>query len=96
VGTATTAGGTWTFDGTIRTYDYRFEPLGISVPAGTTVSWSNQGSVIHTATDSKHAWDTGDIAPGDTKSVELDTPGVYTFNCVPHPWMIGQVTVTSQ
>jgi plastocyanin len=93
VGGPTAQGGTWTFDGTVRTFDYRFEPIGVQVPVGTTLSWSNQGSVIHTATDSKQAWDTGDIRGGETKSITFDTVGVYNYNCIPHPWMIGRVTV---
>ena len=49
--------------------------------------------VIHTATDSKGAWNTGDIAPGESQSVKFDTAGTYTYNCSPHPWMFGQVIV---
>jgi alcohol dehydrogenase (cytochrome c) len=94
VGNTTTPGGTWIFNGTVRTFDYRFEPVGVQVPVGTTLSWSNEGAVIHTATDTKQAWDTGEIRAGETKSVTFDTAGTYTYNCVPHPWMIGKVTVT--
>jgi plastocyanin len=46
------------------------------------------------ATDAKQAWDTGEIRAGKSQSVTFDTPGVYIYNCVPHPWMIGRVTVT--
>jgi len=49
--------------------------------------------LIHTATEIKGAWNTGDVAPGETKSVTFDTPGTYTYNCSPHPWMIAQVIV---
>jgi len=56
--------------------------------------WINNGAVIHTVTDTKQAWDTGEIRSGETKSVTFDTAGVYDYNCVPHPWMIGRVTVT--
>jgi quinohemoprotein ethanol dehydrogenase len=94
VGGPTALGGTWTFAGTVRTFDYRFEPVGVQVPVGTTLSWSNEGAVIHTATDDKQRWDTGEIRAGETKSITFDTAGVFTYNCVPHPWMIGQITVT--
>jgi plastocyanin len=94
VGGPTAAGGGWTFEGTVRTFDYYFEPVGAQVPAGTTISWTNQGSVIHTATDSKQAWDTGEIRAGETKSITFGTVGTYDYNCVPHPWMIGRITVT--
>jgi plastocyanin len=94
VGGPTAQGGAWIFEGTIRTFDYRFEPVGVQVTAGTTLSWSNEGAVIHTATDDKLGWDTGEIRAGEVKSITFNTPGVFTYNCVPHPWMIGKITVT--
>ena len=94
VGGPTTLGGTWIFDGTVRTYDYRFDPIGIQITAGTTITWSNLGSVIHTVTDSKQVFDTGDIRAGESKSISFDSPGVFNYVCSPHPWMVGRVTVT--
>jgi len=82
------------FDGTVSTLDYAFLPVRISVPAGTTLTWFNQGAVIHTATASNQAWDTGDIPSGASAAVTFNTAGTYNYNCSPHPWMIGQITVT--
>jgi len=82
------------YDGTTFMEDYRFLPTRVSVPAGTTVSWKNNGSTTHTATDTKGAWDTGDVAPGQTGSLTLSTPGTYTYSCIPHPWMISEIQVT--
>jgi quinohemoprotein ethanol dehydrogenase len=82
-----------TFSGTFDMFDYDFLPRRVTVPVGTTVTWRNTGSVIHTATDSKGRWNTGDISSGASGSVTFDTPGVYVYNCAPHPWMIGDVTV---
>jgi quinohemoprotein ethanol dehydrogenase len=82
------------FDGTIDTADYQFTPVRTSVPAGTTLTWSNSGAVIHTATSTQGGWDTGDIPAGGAVSVTFNTAGTYTYNCQPHPWMIGQVVVT--
>jgi len=82
------------FDGTIDTADYAFTPMRVSVPAGTTLTWSNSGSVIHTATATNGNWDTGDIPPGGAVDITFDTAGTYSYNCNPHPWMLGQVVVT--
>lgn len=49
-------------------------------------------SIIALATDG--AFDTGDIPAGAAASVTFNTPGTYTYNCSPHPWMIGQIIVT--
>jgi quinohemoprotein ethanol dehydrogenase len=81
------------FDGTMYTYEYAFTPQVVQVPVGTTLTWQNDGSVIHTATATDGSWDTGDINPGQTAQVTFDTSGTYTFNCTPHPWMLGRVVV---
>jgi plastocyanin len=73
--------------------DFFFSPRRAQIPVGSQVAWKNNGALIHTATEIKSAWNTGDVAPGETKSVTFDTPGTYTYNCSPHPWMIGQVIV---
>jgi quinohemoprotein ethanol dehydrogenase len=81
------------YDGTVMVDDFFFTAKRVQASVGDTVSWKNNGALIHTATDSKGAWNTGDIAPGETKSVTFDAAGTYTYNCSPHPWMIGQVIV---
>ena len=81
------------YSGTVMTDDFFFTPRRVQAAVGESVTWQNNGASIHTATDSKGAWDTGDIAPGESKAVEFDTPGTYTYNCSPHPWMFGQVIV---
>ncbi|HEY0581408.1 MAG TPA: PQQ-binding-like beta-propeller repeat protein [Chloroflexota bacterium] len=81
------------FQGTLDMIDYDYTPRRIQIPAGTTVTWQNTGSVIHTATDSKSAWDTGDVSSGGSASITFNSPGTFVYNCGPHPWMIGQVIV---
>jgi alcohol dehydrogenase (cytochrome c) len=94
VGRTDTQGLSKPFDGTVDTADYAFTPVRISVPAGTTVTWQNSGAVIHTATANNNAWDTGDISSGGSASITFNNAGTFTYNCSPHPWMLGQVTVT--
>jgi plastocyanin len=65
----------------------------VQVPVGTTLTWKNDGAVIHTATAADASWDTGDISPGGTAAVTFGTAGTYNFNCTPHPWMLGRVIV---
>jgi plastocyanin len=93
MGTANNQGGDRPFTGTIDMQDYDFFPRRVQVPVGTTVSWQNVGAVIHTATDSAGAWDTGDIRAGETGSVTFNAAGTFTYSCSPHPWMLGQVMV---
>jgi plastocyanin len=32
--------------------------------------------------------------PGDTYGVTFDTPGTYSYFCIPHVFMTGVITVT--
>jgi quinohemoprotein ethanol dehydrogenase len=73
--------------------EYRFGPGRIRIKAGTTVTWTNVGATPHTATAEKFDWDTGDIGPGESKTLTFNEPGNYYYICKPHPWMYGQVIV---
>jgi plastocyanin len=81
------------FTGTVGVVDYLFQPQQISVPVGTTVTFSNTGTIVHTATAQDNSWDTGDIVPGETGSVTFNTSGTWIYSCTPHPWMIGKLVV---
>ena len=74
--------------------EYSFRPSRIRIKAGTTVTWTNDGDLPHTATAlEKREWDTGDLAKGGSKAITFTQPGIYYYICTPHPWMYGQVIV---
>jgi glucose dehydrogenase/plastocyanin len=73
--------------------EYGYGPDRIHVAAGTTVTWTNDGDLQHTATSRDGVFDTGLLASGATASHTFDTPGVYDYFCAPHPWMVGEVIV---
>ena len=89
-----TIGGDRIFDGNISTLDYAFQPVKVQVPVGTTLVWQNNGAVIHTATANDNSFNTGDIPSGGSAAVTFNTAGTFNYNCSPHPWMIGQISVT--
>ena len=93
VGSVNAVGGDKLFDGTVSTTDYAFAPVRISIPVGTTLTWQNDGAVIHTATAADRAWDTGEIPAGQSRAITFDAAGTSLYNCTPHPWMLGQITV---
>ncbi len=75
--------------------DFSFQPGTLTVAAGTTVTWTNDGSVPHTVTSNERTFDSGDIAPGGSFSYTFDQPGSYSYHCSLHPSMQGQIEVTS-
>ena len=89
--------------GKVAIFDYGYKPFGgpagfgsltITVPAGTKVTWVNTGSQPHTSTSVSGNWDTGIIPPGGSATVTMGKVGTFTYDCTPHPWMIGKVIVT--
>jgi len=75
--------------------DYRYNPARITVAAGSKVTFSNAGTQPHNASSSDgDGWDTGLLVHGESATVIFNRPGTYSFNCTPHPSMIGQIIVT--
>jgi len=76
----------------------QFNPPQITIPAGTTVVWTNIDTVIHTVTSGTREnpdglFDSGDIPEGGTFTYTFDEPGTYDYFCIPHPGMEGTVIV---
>lgn len=70
-----------------------FTPPEITISAGQSVTWKNSGSIPHTATATGGQFDTGNVAPGESKTVTLSSVGSFAYQCTPHPWMKGTVIV---
>ncbi len=75
--------------------DFLFEPDGVVVAAGGKVTWRNDDSASHTATEDSDppVFDTGILKAGDTDTVSFADPGTYAYICALHPFMGGTVTV---
>ena len=67
-------------------------PADITIPVGTTVTWTNRGSVAHTSTDSG-VWDSGRIPPGGSFSAVFAIAGSFDYVCTIHPEMRGRINV---
>ena len=78
-----------------------YVPPEITVSSGTTVTWTNDDSTIHTVTEgtpggagATPAFDSSIIAPAGTWENTFDTAGDFDYYCTLHPFMTGKVTVT--
>lgn len=74
--------------------DFAFDPAQIEIAAGTTVSWTNEDSVPHTATADDGSFNTGVLQQGNSATHTFDTPGTFPYICAFHPSMKGTVIVT--
>jgi len=79
------------FDENENPPDYSVNVL--TVPVGTTVTWTNQDNMVHTVTAVDGSFDSGFLDAGATWSYTFDTPGEFEYFCAPHPWMRAKVIV---
>jgi plastocyanin len=71
--------------------DFTF-PTGLSIAAGSAISWTNGDSANHTVTFDDGSCDTP-VNSGATVTVTYSTPGTYAFHCTIHPNMTGSLEV---
>jgi plastocyanin len=72
---------------------YGYDPKNITVQAGTTITWRNEGTIAHTVTADDKSFDSGTIQPGGTFKRTFKTSVSLRYHCDPHPWMTGVVRV---
>ncbi len=76
--------------------DNRFRPARITVPAGTTVIWSNDEDDPengHNVISRDYRWASSDFLPGESYQRAFTTPGEYRYFCDLHGGMVGRVIV---
>jgi plastocyanin len=77
---------------TLTIADMAFGP--VTAAPGATVTVHNDDAVSHTATATKGAFDTGNVAAGATASFTAPSaPGTYELVCNIHPSMAGRLVV---
>ena len=73
---------------------FAFNPAAIVVPAGTTITWTNEDSARHTVTLDNGAVTSDALSTGATYSQTFTSAGTFAYHCSIHPSMKGSVTVT--
>ena len=95
-----TGGGT----ASVTIQDYSFSQTNLTVKAGTTVTWTNNGPSTHTVTsDVAGQFGSGDLAPpggggyggggGQTFQHAFTATGSYAYHCSIHATMKATITV---
>ena len=75
---------------------YRFAPAAITVPAGTTVTWTNNDQFTHSVRLPEAEAQDMVVKPGETAEHAFEAPGNYPYICTFHPNdMTGTVVVTA-
>jgi predicted lipoprotein with Yx(FWY)xxD motif len=78
----------------ITIQNFAFSPTTLTIPVGTTVTWTNQDSTAHTVTSDTGAWpDSGSIDTGKSFSVTFKKAGTFTYHCAIHATMTASIVV---
>jgi amicyanin len=74
--------------------DFKFDPATLTVPVGTTVTWTNQDEEPHTIAAKDGSFHSPGMDSHGTYSFTFTTPASYDYICSIHPFMTGTVVVT--
>jgi len=76
--------------------DDRFGPTSLTISAGTTVTWVNNGANVHSVASLDGSFSSVAVMPGESFSYTYETPGEFKFICKHHArqGMIGKIVVT--
>jgi plastocyanin len=73
---------------------FAFAPVTLTVPVGTTVTWTNRDEEPHTVAASDGSFHSPGMGTGATFAHTFATVGTFDYVCSIHPMMRGTVVVT--
>jgi plastocyanin len=77
----------------VKIDNFVFGPQAITVPVGTTVTWTNSDDIPHTAVSTDGVFKSKVMDTDEKFSYTFTKPGTYPYYCSVHPKMTGQVIV---
>jgi plastocyanin len=73
--------------------NFMFQPMSLTVKAGSTVTWTNMDEEPHTVVSSSGLFRSSALDTKDSFSFKFDKAGTYSFVCSIHPQMVGTIVV---
>lgn len=73
---------------------FTFTPEKLTVPVGTTVTWTNLDSAPHTITADDSSWGSGQLGKNATYSFTFTQAGTYAYHCANHASMTATLIVS--
>lgn len=79
----------------VKIDNFSFSPAVLTVPAGTTVTWTNRDDIPHTvvSSDDPKAFKSKVLDTDEKFAFTFSKPGTYPYFCSVHPKMVGKVVV---
>jgi len=77
----------------VRIDNFAFGPQTVTVPVGTTVTWTNNDDIPHTAVSTDGVFKSKVMDTDEKFSYTFTKAGTYSYYCTIHPKMSGKVVV---
>ncbi len=77
----------------VKIDNFTFGPQIITVPVGSTVTWTNKDDIPHTSVSTDGVFKSKVMDTDEKFSYTFTKPGTYPYYCTIHPKMTGQVVV---
>lgn len=77
----------------VKIDNFSFSPPTITVPAGTTVKWTNHDDIPHTVVSDDKQFKSKALDTDDQFTFTFAKPGTYSYFCSIHPKMTAKVVV---
>src|SRR5713226_1488055 len=73
--------------------NFSFSPAALTIPAGTTVVWTNHDDIPHNVMERGQKFKSKALDTDDTFSYTFAEAGTYEYFCGLHPKMVGKIIV---
>lgn len=77
----------------VKIDNFSFGPVAITVPVGTTVTWTNRDDIPHTVVSTEKVFKSKVLDTDEKFSFTFTKAGEYPYFCSIHPKMTGKVVV---
>jgi amicyanin len=77
----------------VKIDNFSFGPGTLTVPVGTTVTWTNRDDIPHTVVSTDKVFKSKVLDTDEKFSFTFNKPGTYEYFCSIHPKMTGKVVV---
>ena len=77
----------------VKIDNFSFSPATITVPAGTTIRWTNRDDIPHNVVSDEKTFKSKVLDTDQEFTFTFSKPGTYSYFCSIHPHMTGKVVV---
>ena len=78
----------------VQIKNFAFAPASLTVPVGSSVTWTNADTTGHTVTADDGSFDSKELASGKTFSQTFSKAGTFAYHCTIHSTMKATIVVS--